>query len=120
MQNYRHLLAWQKAHQSAVNCQRSTQSIPRSGNTALITQIRKAALSIPANLAEGCGRSSDEDFAKFVSIAVGSSSELEYHLQFACDTSLIHRKEFEERQKEIVEVRRMMIGFLKKLRPTAS
>lgn len=118
MQNYRHLLAWQKAHQSAVMCQRSTQSIPKNGNTGLITQIRKAALSVPANLAEGCGRSSDADFARHVSIAIGSSSELEYHLQFACDTSLIHREEFDERQKEIVEVRRMMIGLLKKLRPS--
>ena len=119
MQNYRHLQAWQKAHLSAVNVHRSTESIPRSGNTGLISQIRRAALSIPANLAEGCGRSSDADFAKFVQIAVGSSSELEYHLQFACDTALIHRTEFETRQKEIVEVRRMMIGLLKKLRPAA-
>ena len=119
MQNYRNLLAWQKAHHSAVNCQRSTESIPRTGNAELISQIRRAALSIPANLAEGCGRASDADFAKFVQIAVGSSTELEYHLQFACDTALIHRTEFEERQKEVVEVRRMMIGLLKKLRPSS-
>jgi four helix bundle protein len=117
MQNYRHLIAWQKAHLSAVNVHRSTESIPRSGNAGLIGQIRRAALSIPANLAEGCARSSDADFAKFIQIAVGSSSELEYHLQFACDTALIHRAEFEARQREIVEVRRMMIGLLKKLRP---
>lgn len=117
MQNYRHLLAWQKAHQSAVNVHRLTESIPRTGNTGIVSQIRRAALSIPANLAEGCARSSDADFAKFVQIAVGSSSELEYHLQFACDIALIHRKDFEERQSEIIEVRRMMIGLLKKLRP---
>jgi four helix bundle protein len=117
MQNYRQLVVWQKAHLSAVNVHRSTASIPRGGNAGLISQIRRAALSIPANLAEGCGRSSDADFAKFVQIAVGSSSELEYHLQFACDVALIHRVDFERRQKEIVEVRRMMIGLLKKLRP---
>lgn len=119
VQNYRNLLVWQKAHASAVKVHRSTESIPRNGNTGLIGQIRRAALSIPANLAEGCGRASDADFAKFVQIAVGSSSELEYHLQFAFDTALIHRAEFEGRQKEIVEVRRMMIGLLKKLRPAA-
>jgi four helix bundle protein len=92
-------------------------SIPQKGNTGLITQIRRAAPSVAANLAEGCGRASDDDFAKFVQIAVGSSNELEYHLQFACDTALMQRREFEARQKEIVEVRRMMIGLLKKLRP---
>jgi four helix bundle protein len=119
MQNYRQLMVWQKAHISAVNVQRSTESIPRSGNVGLISQIRRAALSIPANLAEGCGRSSDQDFAKFVSIAIGSSSELEYHLHFAADTALMHKAEFEARQTEIVEVRRMMIGLLKKLRSAA-
>ena len=117
MQNYRNLLAWQKAHSSAVKVHQSVKSIPRSGNTGLISQIRRAALSIPANLAEGCGRSSDADFAKFVQIAVGSSSELEYHLHFAFSTELIPQAEFEIRQQEIIEVRRMMIGLLKKLRP---
>jgi len=117
MQDFRKLLVWQKAHLSAVNIQRSTESIPRTGNVGLISQIRRAALSVPSNIAEGCSRSSDQDFAKFIQIAIGSSSELEYHLQFAVDTSLIHRAEFEARQKEIVEVRRMLIGLLKKLRP---
>jgi four helix bundle protein len=119
MQNYRNLIVWQKAHLSAVNIHRSTESIPRNGNTALITQIRRAALSISSNLAEGCGRASDADFAKCVHVAIGSSLEVECQLQFAFDTALIHRVDFENRQKEIVEVRRMMIGLLKKLRPAA-
>jgi four helix bundle protein len=119
MQDFRKLLVRQKARISAVNVQRSTESIPRSGNIGLISQIRRAALSVPANIAEGCARSSDPDFAKFIQIAVGSSSELESHLQFATDTSLMHRSEFEARQKEIVEVRRMLIGLLKKLRSAA-
>lgn len=120
MQNYRHLLAWQKAHASAVNVHRLTESIPRSGNAGLVSQIRRAAQSVPANLAEGCGRSSDADFSKFVQIAIGSSTELEHHLHFAFDIALIHREHFEARQKEIVEVRRMMIGLLKKLRPASA
>jgi four helix bundle protein len=117
MKNYRNLVVWQKAHACAVNVQRATEQIPRNGNTDLISQIRRAALSIPANLAEGCGRATDSDFAKFVQIAVGSSTELEYHLQFALDTGLLHRTEVESRQAEVIEVRRMMIGLLKKLRP---
>jgi four helix bundle protein len=119
MKNYENLLAWQKAHQCAVNIQRSTSSIRRNGNADLISQMRRAALSIAANLAEGCGRATDADFAKFVQIAVGSSTELEYHLRFAVDTDLISRAEFEARRKEVVEVRKMMIGLLKKLRPAS-
>ena len=119
MKNYRNLVAWQKAHACAVKIQRTTGQISRNGNTDLISQIRRAALSIPANLAEGCGRASDSDFAKFVQIAVGSSTELEYHLQFAGDTGLLHQTEVESRQAEVLEVRRMMIGLLKKLRPAA-
>jgi four helix bundle protein len=122
MQNYRQLLVWRKAHVAAVNVHRATEAIPRSGNLGLIGQIRRAALSIPANIAEGCSRSSDLDFAKFVQIAIGSASELEYHLHFATDMALLQRSEFEARQSEIVEVRRMLIGLLKKLRgsPTVS
>jgi four helix bundle protein len=119
MKNYENLLVWQKAHQCAVRVQRTTESITRTGNTDLISQMRRAALSVPANLAEGCGRASDADFAKFVQIAVGSSTELEYHLRFAVDTELISRAAFEARQKEIAEVRKTMIGLLKKLRPAA-
>ena len=118
MKNYENLLVWQRAHQCAVKIQRTSNSITRTGNTELINQMRRAALSIPANLAEGCGRGSDIDFAKFVQIAVGSSTELEYHLRFAVDSELISRAEFEARQKEVVEVRKMMIGLLKKLRPS--
>jgi four helix bundle protein len=122
MQNYRQLEVWRKAHVAAVNVHRATETIPRSGNTGLIGQIRRAALSIPANIAEGCSRSSDLDFAKFVQIAIGSASELEYHLHFATDIALLQRTEYEARQMEIVEVRRMLIGLLKKLRtsPAAS
>ncbi len=117
MQNYRQLAVWQKAHVAAVNAHRVTEAIPPRGNADLISQIRRAALSIPANIAEGCGRSSDLDFAKFVQIAIGSTTELEYHLEFAAEIGRLSRDESALRQAEIVEVRRMLIGLLKKLRP---
>jgi four helix bundle protein len=120
MQNYRQLAVWQKAHVAAVSAHRATEAIPPRGNAELISQIRRAALSIPANIAEGCGRSSDQDFAKFVQIAIGSTSELEYHLEFAAEIGRLKRDESERRQAEIVGVRRMLIGLLKKLRPQGS
>jgi four helix bundle protein len=116
MQNYRQLSVWRKAHAVALNIHRVTGAIPRQHNSGLIGQIRRAALSIPANIAEGCSRATDVDFAKFVQIAIGSASELEYHLHFAADAKMISAVEFEARQPEVVEVRRMLIGLLKKLR----
>jgi four helix bundle protein len=119
MQNYKNLSVWKKAHLAAVAAHRSTENIPARGNADLISQIRRAALSIPANIAEGCSRSTDADFAKFLQIAIGSASELEYHPEFAAELGLLERPQSDSRQAEVVEVRRMLIGLLKKIRPTA-
>jgi four helix bundle protein len=116
MQDYRKLTVWQKAHAVALGIHRVTDAIPRQGNADLLSQIRRASLSIPANIAEGCARGTDLDFAKFLQTAVGSSSELEYHLHFAADASYLSKEEFTARQAEIVEVRRMLIGLIKHLR----
>jgi four helix bundle protein len=115
MQDYRKLTVWQKAHVVALGIHRVTEAIPRRGNSELINQIRRAALSIPANIAEGCARATDLEFAKFLQTAVGSSSELEYHLHFAADADLLRKEDFAARQAEIVEVRRMLIGLIKRL-----
>jgi len=120
MQNYRQLSVWRKAHDAALKIHRLSSEIPRQDNTGLIGQIRRAAQSIPTNIAEGCSRGSDPDFAKFIQIAIGSASELEYHLHFAVDANLIPRVEFEARHVEVIEVRRMLIGLLKKLRSAPS
>jgi four helix bundle protein len=119
MQNYKNLAVWKKAHLAAVASHRSSEKIPSRGNADLISQIRRSALSIPANIAEGCSRSTDADFAKFLHVAIGSASELEYHLEFAAELALLDRAESESRQAEVVEVRRMLFGLLKKIRPAA-
>lgn len=116
MQNYRQLSVWRLAHSLALNVHRLTSSIPRQHNSGLISQLRRAALSIPANISEGCGRESNRDFAKFLQIAIGSSSELEYHLQFCGDAELMQRQECDARLAEVVQVRRMLIGLLKRVR----
>ena len=116
MQNYRQLSVWRKAHAVALNIHRVTGAIPKSNNGELISQIRASAVSIPTNIVEGASRGTDRDFAKFVQIAIGSASELEYQLHFAADSGLLPRQEFEARQLEVVEIRRMLIGLLKKLR----
>jgi four helix bundle protein len=116
MQNYRQLSVWRKAHAVALNIHRVTESIPKNHNGELISQIRASAVSIPTNIVEGSSRGTDRDFAKFVRIAIGSASEREYQLHFAADSGLLPRADFEARQLEVVEIRRMLIGLLKKLR----
>ena len=116
MQDYRQLQVWEKAHAVAVMVHRLSCEIPRQENSGLIGQMRRAALSIPANIAEGSSRPSRKDFAKFIQIAIGSASELEYHLQFALATDQIPADRHSAIQPKVVEVRRMLFGLLKRLR----
>jgi four helix bundle protein len=120
MQDFRRLSVWRRAHALALDIQRLTRDVPRRDNAGLISQMRRAATSIPANIAEGCGRESNRDLAKFLQIAVASASELEYHLLFCADASLVSRAEFDKRHGEVVQVRRMLIGLLKKVRAAPS
>ena len=116
VQSFQQLEVWRLAHALALNVQRLSRSIPRAGNGGLISQLRRAAQSIPANIAEGSGKTSQREFANYLQIAVGSCSELEYHLLFCADAELVQRPECEERSAEAVRVRRMLIGLLKRIR----
>ena len=116
MQSYRRLSVWRKAHAIALNVHRLTEGIPRGGNAGLINQLRRAALSIPSNIAEGSSRPTDKDFAKFLHIALASTTEVEYHLEFAADASIIPPREFIVRQHELIEIRKMLTGLVKHLR----
>ena len=116
MQNYRRLSVWRKAHAVALNIHQLTQGIPPKRSAGLVSQIQRSALSIPANIAEGASRATDKDFAKFLQVALASTTEVEYHLEFAADAGLISRRDFTLRQDEVVEVRRMLTGFVKHLR----
>lgn len=89
--------------------------MPRTGNTELIDQIRRSSQSIPANIAEGCGRQTNRDFARFLQIAIGSSTELEYHLQFCADADIAGKVECDARIAETVKVRKMLIGLVKRV-----
>jgi four helix bundle protein len=119
MQDYHNLTVWEKAHDLATRVHLLSGKIPRTANTDIISQIRRAALSIPANIAEGCGRSSNRDFAKYLQISFGSATELEYHLEFAAAVELISSKDLEDRRAEIIQVRRMLTGLIRSVNPEA-
>lgn len=115
MRDFRELKVWQRAHLLTLAIYQITASFPREERFGLTSQLRRACSSIPANLAEGSGRSSDAEFARFCSMAMGSASELEYHLLLAHDLKLIQSADYERLAELTTQVKRMLTGFLQKL-----
>ena len=89
MKDFRQLKVWQKSHELTLVLYKLTASFPREETYGLTAQVRRAASSISANLAEGCGRNGDAELARFCSIASCSAIELEYHLLLARDLKFI-------------------------------
>ena len=115
MQDYRNLKVWEKAHQLTLVIYKVTSQFPKEELYGLTSQVRRACSSIPANVAEGCGRNSDAELARFLQIAMGSASELDYHLLLARDLKFISMKDYEPLATELSEVRRMLNTFIQKL-----
>jgi four helix bundle protein len=115
MKDFRQLKVWQKAHQLTLAIYPVTASFPRDEIYGLTAQMRRASTSIPSNIAEGCGRNSDAELARFCSMAAGSASELEYPLLLARDLNLIQLNGYQPLAEPIVEIKRMLTGFVQKL-----
>ncbi|MFB3776397.1 MAG: four helix bundle protein [Bryobacteraceae bacterium] len=93
-----------------------TSGFPAEELYGLTSQLSRACSSIPANIAEGCGRDGDAEFARFCSIAMGSASELQYHLLLANDLKLMGRQDYEALVQSTIELKRMLAGFIRKLK----
>jgi len=115
MKDFRELQVWQKAHQLTLAVYQVTAGFPREERYGLTAQIRRSCSSIPANVAEGCGRRGDAEFARFCSIAMGSASELEYHLLLSRDLKLIKPADHVELAQRTIEVKRMLSVLMQKL-----
>ena len=115
MKDFRELKVWQKAHELALEAYRLTAAFPKAETFGLTSQLRRCASSIPANLAEGCGRTGNAELARFCSIAMGSASELEYHLLLAADLKLIDPKQHQAVSERTIEVKRMLAALIRKL-----
>jgi four helix bundle protein len=116
VQDYRKLKVWERAHQLTLAVYKATETLPKDELYGLISQIRRACASIPANIAEGCGRDGDTEFARFLRIAMGSASELDYHLLLARDLGFLNEIVYGQLENELREVRRMLNVFIQKLR----
>jgi len=115
MKDFHELQVWQKAHQLTLAVYRVTAPFPREELFGLTSQLRRASSSISANLAEGCGRTGDAEFSRFCSIAMGSASELEYHLLLGKDLGYIKAKDYQELSQRTIEVKKMLAALIQKL-----
>ena len=115
VKDFHELKVWQKAHELTLAIYRATVDFPRAELYGLTSQLRRASASVAANLAEGCGRSGDAEFARFCSIAMGSASEVEYHLLLARDLKLFHPGDYEDLAPRATELKRMLMALLQKL-----
>ena len=115
MKDFHELKVWQKAHALTLSVYQSTSDFPREERYGLTSQLRRCSASIPANLAEGCGRNGDAELARFCSIAMGSASELEYHLLLARDLKLLKPKDYQELDQRTIELKRMLTALIQKL-----
>ncbi len=116
MQDFRKLKVWEKSHSLTLEVYRTTQNFPKYELYGLTSQMRKASSSIPANIAEGCAKNSDAGFARFLNIAIGSASELQYHLLLSRDLDFINNDDYEMLYKRTTEIKQMLTNLMKKLR----
>ncbi|HZB92307.1 MAG TPA: four helix bundle protein [Stellaceae bacterium] len=116
MQNFRDLKVWHKAHAVVLAVYRATEFFPTDERYGITSQTRRAATSVPANIAEGCGRSTSADLARFLDVAFGSASELEYLLLLALDLGLLDSAAHDAMLGEVQEVKRMLTALIGRVR----
>src|SRR5690348_11692737 len=116
MQDFRRLKVWQRAHQLTLEIYRGTVRFPPDERFGLKAQLQRAAVSIGANIAEGCGRYTDRELVGFLQIAMGSASEVEYQLLLARDLDLLDATTYAGLVRLALEVKRMLASLLVALR----
>ena len=116
MSDFRNLAVWQKAHAVTLDLYRATSSFPQSELYGLTSQMRRCCISIGSNIAEGCGRVGETEKARFLQIALGSESELEYQLILAQDLGYLKPQLAEDLSQRVREVGRMLASLIGKVR----
>jgi four helix bundle protein len=116
MRDFKDLAVWERSHGLTLALYRATEQFPKSEMFGLTSQIRRAAASVPTNLAEGCGRWGDGDMGRFIQIAMGSASEVDYLLFLAKDLGYLAAAESADLAAELSQIRRMLTAFYKRVR----
>ena len=116
MQDFKKLKVWEKSHKLTIQMYHVTKTFPIEERYGLTSQIRRACSSIPTNIAEGCGRKSRADFARFLQNSMGSASELEYLIILTTDLKYIDNSQSKDIVSTVIEIKRMLTSFINKLR----
>ena len=115
MKNYRELRVWERAHKSTLDIYAVTTQCPRHELYGLTSQMRRCASSIGANIAEGCGKRGNNEFQRFLQIASGSASELDYRLLLAGDLGFLSAEHYANAMEGLSELRGMLTSLLQKV-----
>ena len=113
MKGFRNLLVWQKSHKLALDIYQITKNFPKEEQYGLTSQLRRAALSIPTNIAEGAGRRSEEENTQFLGIALGSANEVDYLKEFSKDLGLLSEKDIQSIIEIIEEIKSMLFVLIR-------
>ena len=114
MRDFKKLDIWREAHQLVLKVYKETQKFPKEEIYGLISQLRRSIVSIPNNIAEGCGRNSKKELYNFLNISMGSSSEAEYLLFLAHDLNYL-QKEYSELNRRLMKLRKMLNVFMQQI-----
>ena len=117
VKDYRSLKVWEMGHQLTLALYRITARLPGDERFGLTRQIRRCSASIGANIAEGCGKRGNAEFQRYLQIASGSASELDYHLLLARDLGFLSSEVYEQHSQELTHLRRMPTSLLQKVDP---
>lgn len=115
MKDFRDLRVWGEAHQLTLNIYRATACFPREELYGLTSQMRRCTVSIGANIAEGCGKRGNNEFQRFLVIASGSASELDYELLLAKDLGYLDEPTHRSFHEDLSRLRRMLSALLQKV-----
>ena len=115
MKDFRDLDVWRKAHSATLAVYRATADFPKEELYGLTSQMRRCSASIPANIAEGCGRRGNGEFHRFLTIAMGSASELEYHLLLPHDLGFLSQDKFGVLTPQVQEIKKMLASLIRRV-----
>jgi four helix bundle protein len=118
MQNYKDLKVWEKAHHFVLKVYTVSKGFPKQEVYSLTNQVRRCASSIPANIAEGCGKNSQKDLGNFLNIALGSANEVEYLLILLADLEYLKKEDYLSLNDNVNEIKAMLISLIHKVRAT--
>ncbi len=116
MKDYRKLVVWEKSHKLVLSIYKVTRAFPKEEQYGLVNQIRRAATSTPTNIAEGCGKYTQPDFARYLQHAFGSMQEVQYLSYLSFELQYLDKDIYSKLDKDISEIKAMLIGLIQKVR----